>query len=128
VLPAGHRLRRRRDFATAVRRGQRAGRAHLAVHLHVPTVPPQPSAPPRAGLVVNRAVGGAVTRNTVRRRLRHLLASRLDLLPPGSLLVIRALPPAAEASSAQLAADLDAALATLRRRLARPEQPAGVRS
>lgn len=128
MLPAGQRLRRRRDFATAVRRGQRAGRSRLVVHLHAPTVAPHLSAPVRAGLVVNRAVGGAVTRNTVRRRLRHLLAARLDMLPPGSLLVIRALPPAAQADSAQLAADLDAALATLRRRLARPEQPAGVRS
>ena len=61
-------------------------------------------------------MGGAAVRNTVKRRLRHLLRDRLSQLPPGSLLVVRALPPAATASSADLAADLDAVL----RRLLRP--------
>jgi ribonuclease P protein component len=66
--------------------------------------------PPRAGFVVSKAVGGAVVRNQVKRRLRHLVAARLDALPPGSTLVVRALPAAADADAAALAADLDAAL------------------
>ncbi|MDI5982883.1 ribonuclease P protein component, partial [Amycolatopsis magusensis] len=33
MLPTEHRLRRREDFATAVRRGRRAGRPLLVVHL-----------------------------------------------------------------------------------------------
>jgi ribonuclease P protein component len=70
-------------------------------------------APPRAGLVVSRAVGGAVVRATVKRRLRHLVATRLDTLPAGSALVIRALPASAHADSAALGADLDAALTRL---------------
>jgi ribonuclease P protein component len=65
---------------------------------------------PRVGFVVSRTVGGAVGRNAVRRRLRHLMRERLHLLPPGSTLVVRALPAAAGASSAELSADLDAAL------------------
>jgi ribonuclease P protein component len=68
---------------------------------------------PRVGFVVSRTVGGAVGRNAVRRRLRHLMRERLHLLPPGSTLVVRALPAAAGASSAELSADLDAALSRL---------------
>ena len=41
---------------------------------------------------------------------RETLAARLASLPPGARLVVRALPPAASASSAELAEDLDAAL------------------
>jgi ribonuclease P protein component len=71
----------------------------------------QTSAPARAGFVVSKAVGGAVTRNKVRRRLRHLVRDRLAGLPAGTTLVVRALPGAADASYARLGADLDAAIA-----------------
>jgi ribonuclease P protein component len=74
----------------------------------------QPSAPARAGFVVSKAVGNAVVRNRVRRRLRHLVRERLAELPPGSTLVVRALPAAAEASYPRLGADLDAAIAAAR--------------
>ncbi len=65
---------------------------------------------PRAGFVVSKAVGGSVVRHRVVRRLRHLMRPRLDQLPPGVGVVVRALPPAATATSAELAADLDAGL------------------
>jgi ribonuclease P protein component len=64
----------------------------------------------RAGFVVGRAVGGSVVRHWTVRRLRHLVRDRLGLLPAGSLLVVRALPPAAEADYATLGRDLDLAL------------------
>jgi ribonuclease P protein component len=64
----------------------------------------------RAGLVVSKAVGGSVVRHRVSRRLRHLLAPRLGELPAGAMLVVRALPPAAAATSAELGVDLDAGL------------------
>jgi ribonuclease P protein component len=67
-------------------------------------------APARVGFVVPRAVGPAVTRNLVRRRLRHLLRDRLHRLPAGSRCVVRVLPPAAAASYPALAAALDRAL------------------
>jgi ribonuclease P protein component len=54
-----------------------------------------------------------VVRHTVQRRLRHLMRDRLGALEPGTLLVVRALPAAAGASSAQLGADVDAALRRL---------------
>ena len=72
--------------------------------------------PARVGFVVSRAVGTAVVRNRVRRRLRHLARGYLGSLPGGSLLVVRANPRAATARQADLAADLDLVLGTLLRR------------
>ena len=69
--------------------------------------------PARAGLVVGRGVGPSVVRHRVSRRLRHELRDRLDALPGGTALVVRALPPAAAASSVQLAQDLETALRRL---------------
>jgi ribonuclease P protein component len=79
----------------------------LSVHLLVLT----DGIPPRVGLVVSKGVGGSVVRHRVSRQLRHLLRDRLDRLPAGSRLVVRAAPAAASASSAALGVDLDAALA-----------------
>jgi len=116
MLPAAQRLRRSSEFALAVRSGRRAGRPLLVVHVLTPSVDsavdsvtPAPGSA-QAGLVVSRAVGGAVVRNTVKRRLRHLLATRMSGLPAGTRLVVRAQPAAAGAPSTALAADLDAAL------------------
>ena len=92
-----------------VRRGHRCGGGLLVAHLLVPVSPS--SEPARVGLVVSKAVGPAVTRNLVKRRLRHLSRDRVEALPAGSLLVLRALPPAAQATYAALAAELDRCLA-----------------
>jgi ribonuclease P protein component len=62
------------------------------------------------GFVVSRAVGNAVARNRVKRRLRHLARERLTSLPGSCVLVIRALPPAAEATWPELGDDLDRCL------------------
>jgi ribonuclease P protein component len=64
----------------------------------------------RVGFVVSKVVGNAVTRNRVARRLRHLVAPRLSGLPAGGVLVVRALAPAAAASSTELSRDLDQCL------------------
>ncbi len=107
MLASRNRIRRGDDFTVAVRRGRRAGRPHLVLHLAV--VEGSLEAP-RAGFVVSKAVGGAVVRNTVTRRLRPIVRERLGRLPAGSLLVVRALPASAGASSAALSADVDSAL------------------
>lgn len=119
MLPAAFRMIRPAEFTETVRRGRRAGRGHLVVHVLVlSSLAPQSQetqareslAPPRVGFVVSRPAGGAVVRNRVQRRLRHLVRARLHRLPPGALVVVRALPTAATAASSTLGADLDAAL------------------
>ena len=119
MLPAESRMRRRRDFTAAVRRGSRSGRKLLTGHLLVPAAGAAgEDCPPRAGFVVSRAVGIAVVRNRVRRRLRVLVREYLSSLPRGSLLVVRAHPQAATASQADLAAELGLVMSTLVRRQA----------
>lgn len=129
MLSAPARLTRSADFSEVVRAGRRAGRPLLTLHLLAgadPTGPADrrsdsarsgggPDRPTRAGLVVGKAVGGSVVRSRTSRRLRHLLRDRMSALPPGGRLVVRAAPAAGTATSAQLAHDLDAALARLRR-------------
>lgn len=114
MLPAAQRLRRSEDFTTAVRRGGRAGNRHLVVHLWTPVNDGTPtSGPPRVGFVVSKAVGGSVVRHRVTRRLRHLARERTVRLPAGALLVVRALPAAATATSTELATSMDRALTRL---------------
>jgi ribonuclease P protein component len=147
VLPAHARLRRREDFTRVFRTGSRAGRSTLVVHaslgrsapvvseLSSTAVPGLASAPEvtgiagppgasvQAGFVVSKAVGNAVIRHRVARQLRHLVRDRLTALPPGSAVVVRALPAAAGQSSEVLGRDLDAAL----RRVLSPRGPSPAR-
>jgi ribonuclease P protein component len=96
-----------------MRGGSRAGRPLVSGHL---LIRPESDDPARVGLVVSRAVGPAVVRNRVKRRLRHLAGRYLGSLPGGSLLVLRAAPRAAVACQADLAADLDLVIGALLRR------------
>ena len=95
------------------------------VHLVLPVDPTSADRPPRAGFVVSRAVGNAVTRNRVQRRLRHLVREHLPALPGGTVLVVRALPPAASASSAELASALGRCLARAGAPVASPSNSPG---
>jgi ribonuclease P protein component len=107
VLSADHRLTDPAGFRRTVRSGRRAGSPTLVVHLMVETG--GPPGPARVGFTVGRTVGNAVTRNRVKRRLRHLTREHLPALeglPGRAALVVRALPAAAEASYAALGEDL----------------------
>lgn len=134
MLPQQSRMRRAEDFRRVLRTGRRAGGSVLAGHLLLPAGPagldgaagPDGDAgspgevlsgdPAKVGLIVSRAVGSAVVRNRVKRRLRELMRGRLASLPRGCLLVVRAYPAAAGARQADLAADLDLVIGRLLRR------------
>ena len=46
---------------------------------------------PQIGFIVNRSVGGSVTRHLITRKLRHNFASHIKALPNKSMLVVRVL-------------------------------------
>ena len=102
-------MRSSEDYRVTVRRGAKAARPTLVAHVVLPAAADAGSAT-SVGFVVNRGVGSAVVRNRVKRRLRHLMRSRLAGMPTGSRIVIRALPAASSASSATLSGDLNEAL------------------
>lgn len=110
MLSAEHRLRHQDDFTVALKHGTRAGTRRLVLHWAAT----DEAHPTRVGFVVSKAVGNSVVRHRTQRRLRHLAAGRLALLPAdGGLLVVRALPPAGTATSAELALDVDRGLRRL---------------
>lgn len=121
MLPVRHRLRAPAEFASVTRvRGSArcAGRTIVVQVVGARGVADpadsSPSGPPagstRVGFIVSKAVGNAVTRNLVKRRLRELAWRRLADFPSGAQIVVRALPAAASASYADLAMDLDRAV------------------
>jgi ribonuclease P protein component len=66
--------------------------------------------PPRVAFAVGRPVGGAVTRNQVRRRLRAALREHAPGLQPGAGYLVRATHGAGQASYADLSRALRAIL------------------
>ena len=83
MLASRHRMTGAPQFAATIRHGRRCGSSTLVTHVRTPdgTV-----TDPLVGFVVSKAVGTAVRRNRVKRRLRHLVAARLRQLPAGSSL------------------------------------------
>jgi ribonuclease P protein component len=102
VLPAAHRLTDPDLFRRAARSGTRQATSRIVVHVTTVSEPVEA----RVGFVVSKAVGTAVVRTRVKRRLRHAARESLSELPGSTVLVVRALPAAATASYAELAADL----------------------
>ena len=102
-------LRRQSDFVAVRRRGRRANFPTVAAYAL------DGHGPSRIGVTVSKAVGGAVVRNLVRRRIQ----GALDGIGPGAAslrLVFVAKPEAAREPYERLALDVESALA----RLARP--------
>lgn len=121
MLPRNHRVTDPADFRAVMRAGRGAGRAHVVVHMLVPRTDQDTTRDPRVGFVVSKKVGNSVLRHRTVRRLRHVMAPRLDSLPAGTRLVVRAREGAAASSSAELAGEIDSAL----RKLLAPRAAAG---
>jgi ribonuclease P protein component len=98
-------LRRKADFDALGRRGT-ARSSRLLVLRSLRTNGPET----RVGLSTPRALGGAVQRNRVRRRLRELVRERHASIGPGWDLLLIARPEAATASHAELRAALESLL------------------
>lgn len=68
------------------------------------------------GLSVSKKVGGAVRRNTVRRRLKEIFRAASPVLPGGVDFVVSARPAAADAAFEELNEEFARALDVLKKR------------
>jgi ribonuclease P protein component len=98
------RVRTRASFAALAATGRRA----RAGALRVTALVGDPADLPCAAFAIGRAVGPAVVRNRLRRRLRAAMA---ELAPPPGTYLIAVGPEAAQRSYDDLRAELAAALA-----------------
>jgi ribonuclease P protein component len=101
-------MRRPGDFDRAVRGGVRTGKSTMVVHV-ADALGDEDA--PSVGFVVSKAVGNAVVRNVVKRRMRAVVAEHLTELAPGTLVVVRSLPASAAASYRTLQSDFTSCLA-----------------
>ncbi len=104
-------MRASSDFRDAVH-GVRAARPTLVVHAQALEEPPSV-----VGFIVSKAVGGAVVRNRVKRRLRHLVGPLIATDATPLKVVVRALP-AAATTPERVGTDLSDAWSTIQRRVA----------
>jgi ribonuclease P protein component len=107
-------MTRSTEFGATVSKGTRAAQPDLVLYALRSADTGEPG--PRIGLVVSKAVGNAVQRHRVSRRLRHAARALLDDLDPAERVVIRALPGSREAISPRLEQELRTALQRIRSR------------
>ena len=100
MLSRSHRLTSADDFRQVFRRGKR-----ISTEWGVVVVLPTQNLTSRFGFVVSKAVGSAVVRNRVKRRLREA-CREIDLTGPACDVVVRALPLAAATPFARFSADI----------------------
>ncbi|MFM9150703.1 MAG: ribonuclease P protein component [Candidatus Planktophila sp.] len=90
MLPKNARLTTSEDFAKATKSGTRLTSENLVGYLYIAPAS-QPQVGGKCGLIINKSVGGSVTRHRIARQIRHSVAPMIVDLPSNSLLVIRVL-------------------------------------
>ena len=98
LLPRENRLRSSREIREVVSAGKRVGNSSATLHF-------LPSETNQFAIIVSKAVGSAVERNLVKRRIRSIL-SGLEARPSKIKAAVRVKPAAATASYQVLAADI----------------------
>ncbi|QIK63377.1 ribonuclease P protein component [Leucobacter viscericola] len=106
-----HRITRGDDYRRIVRSGRRVGGALGITHAVFRT----PEDPARFGFIVSKAVGNAVTRNLVRRRLKLIAQRQINDGLSGVDIVFRMLPASASATFTELEGEANRALSRFRR-------------
>lgn len=99
MLPRQHRLTRKASFDAVFAHGRRWSGRHVTIRTFSNGTDAY-----RLGLAVSKAVGNAVVRNRVKRRLREIV--RAANVAPGYDVVLVARPSAAESTFAGLRADV----------------------
>lgn len=113
MLVSGNRVRTAADFKKTVRRGRRFSSENAVLYV-VDSDSPKGT---RFGFIVSKAVGNAVVRNTMRRRLRSIAAESLvehrhgAAHLRGAAVVVRMLPGSTGLSWGALRSEISAQLA-----------------
>lgn len=94
MLAKPNRIRSGADYRLTVRKGSKVHAPNTITYVRAT----RQQGPTRFGFIVSKAVGGAVVRNTVRRRLKAACREELPGIAPGNEIVVRALPASAQAS------------------------------
>ena len=101
AAPGLARLVRRSEFVAVYRTGQRRSSAQFLVFFRASGRPVS-----RFGISIKKALGGAVVRNRMRRRIREILRRNSSEIPSGWDLVIHPRRTVAQADFAALTAEL----------------------
>jgi len=81
-------MRRGQDFSRTTKTGHRATSGLLVLYFLTHENLP---AAPQIGLIINKSIGGSVTRHRIARQLRHAMAPHISTLQPHTQIVIRVL-------------------------------------
>jgi ribonuclease P protein component len=108
VLSARNRMTRSTDFGATVKQGTRAVQPDLVIYVRAGDAGAAEA--PKVGLIIGRAVGTAVQRHQLARRLRHVARGVVEGLQRSEQIVIRALPSSRGLDSARLEEELRAGL------------------
>ncbi|MGC1414794.1 MAG: ribonuclease P protein component [Candidatus Acidiferrum sp.] len=100
-FPREARLVRRGEFDAVYRAGKRRSSSHFTVFFRANPLPVS-----RFGFSIKKALGGAVIRNRIRRRMREIVRCHREEIPAGWDFVIHPKSSVARAEFAVLAADL----------------------
>jgi ribonuclease P protein component len=101
TFPREARLVRKAEFDAVYRAGKRRSSSHFTVFFRVNELPQS-----RFGFSIKKALGGAVVRNRIRRRLREMVRCHRLEIPAGWDIVIHPKNTVAKAQFAALTADL----------------------
>jgi ribonuclease P protein component len=101
TFPREARLVRRGDFDAVYRAGKRRSSSHFTVFFRANELPQS-----RFGFSIKKALGGAVVRNRIRRRLREMVRCHRLEIPAGWDIVIHPKCSVARAEAASLTTDL----------------------
>ncbi len=101
-------MTRSSEFDVTVKHGTRAVQPDMVIYVH--RGDDAAADAPKVGLIVSRAVGSAVERHQVSRRLRHAARDVIGDLNHAERLVIRALPSGRDVGAARFAEELRAGL------------------
>jgi len=101
-------MTRSTDFGETVKHGTRAVQPDLVIYARRDDGTTGDAA--KVGLIISRAVGSAVQRHRLARRLRHVARRLVDGMQRSEQVVIRALPSSRDVGSARLEEELRAGL------------------